>query len=173
MTFENPKRLIGAIAIATMLGSASVALADTASLQMQLEIEETAVLDVSIDSGEVEVVGEDIDHVSIRALITVDERLSSSDPIKAGSIIGAIKRSPPIEANGDRIVITSLKKRTHQRHVSMTYEILVPRNAKVSVHSDAGNVTVSGVTGPVQATSDSGKVIVAELDVTGSMTSGD
>ena len=70
-------------------------------------------------------------------------------------------------------MITSLKKRTHQRYVSMTYEILVPRNAKVSVHSDDGNVTVSGVTGPVQATSDSGKVIVAELNVPGSRTSGD
>ena len=173
MTFENPKRLIGVFAIATMLGSASVALADSASLQMKMEIEETAVLDVSIDSGEVEVVGGDIDHVSIRALITVDERLSSSDPLKAGSVVSAIKRSPPIQIDGDRIMITSLKKRTHQRYVSMTYEILVPRNAKVSVHSDDGNVTVSGVTGPVQATSDSGKVIVAELNVPGSRTSGD
>lgn len=54
----------------------------------------------------------------------------------------------------------------------MTYEILVPRNAEVTVHSDSGNVTVSGVTGPVEATSDSGQVIVAGLEESGASSSG-
>jgi hypothetical protein len=161
MTFDKSKRLAGAIAILLFLASAPGALAQTTSLEMDIAIDDSAVLDVSVDNGTVDVVGDDVDHVSIRARIKVDDRLTSVDPIKAGSIAGAIKRSPPIHADGDHIKITSLKKRTHQRYVTMAYEIVVPRDSSVTVHSSTGNVTVSGVSGPVEATSDSGEVTVA------------
>jgi hypothetical protein len=161
---SNLKRLAGVFAIATLLSIAPAALAETTSIEMDMAIEDTAVLEVSVDSGTVAIKGADIDHVSVHAQIWIDDRLSSVDPMKAGSIAGAIKRSPPIEVDGDKIVITSLKKRTHQRYATIAYEISVPRDATVTVHSDTGNVTVSGVTGPVEATSESGEVTVAALD---------
>jgi hypothetical protein len=161
---SNLKRLTGAFAAATLLSIAPAALAETTSIEMDMAIEDTAVLDVSVDSGTVAIKGADIDHVSVHAQIRIDDRLSSVDPMKAGSIASAIKRSPPIEVDGDKIVITSLKKGTHKRYATIAYEISVPRDATVTVHSDTGNVTVSGVTGPVEATSESGEVTVAALN---------
>ena len=168
MTFDTFKRVTGAIAILLVLVSAPAALAETTSIEMDIAISDAAVLDVSVDDGTVEVKGADVDHVTVHARIDVDDRLTSVDPIKAGSIAGAIKRSPPIHADGDRITITSLKKRTHQRYVTMAYEIVVPRNTNVTVHSATGNVTVSGVSGPVEATSGSGEVTVAAVPAAGS-----
>lgn len=164
MTVVRMQRLAGAFALFTLALAAPAIAGETASLEMDMPIEKAAVLNVSVDDGTVEITGADIDHVSIRAVIEVDDRLSRTSPMKAGGIANAVKRSPPISADGDRITITSLEKRTHQRYVTMAYEITVPHDATVTVHSDSGNVTVSGVTGPVEATSDSGEVTVAALD---------
>lgn len=163
MTPSTLKRLGGAFAAAALLSITPVALAETTSLEMDVPIEDTAELEVTVDSGTVAIRGADIDHVSVRARITIDERLSNVDPIKAGSIAAAIKRSPPVHAEGDKVVISTPKKRTHQRYATIGWDIAVPRDASVTVHSNTGNVTVSGVAGPVQATSDSGEVTVAAL----------
>jgi hypothetical protein len=84
--------------------------------------------------------------------------------LKVGEIISAIKRSPPVELDGNRVIIETLTKHTHKRYVSISYEILVPREAEINVHSVSGNVRVSGIIGEVNATSDTGKVTVAKLD---------
>jgi hypothetical protein len=105
-----------------------------------------------------------VDQVTIRARILVDERYSKTNPLKVGEIISAIKRSPPVELDGNRVIIETLTKHTHKRYVSISYEILVPREAEINVHSVSGNVRVSGIIGEVNATSDTGKVTVAKLD---------
>jgi len=163
MKLNKQMRLIKLIAIVGLFGHSAASLAATAAFDENVAIDGAAIIDVSNQSGAVNVRGGDVDQVSIHARITVNKRLSKTDPLKAGNILRAIKSSPPIEIDGNKVVIGELKKHNHKRYVSISYEIVVPRDAEVNVHSISGNVHVSGVTGAVKATSDTGKVTLAGL----------
>jgi hypothetical protein len=155
-------RLLGKIFVLVgMLGYSSISLAATGAFETNVAVDGPAIVDVSNLSGAVVVRGGDVDEITIRARITVDKRTSKTDPLKAGRMIEAIQRSPPVVTDGNRVIITALKKRTQQRHVSISYEIVVPRDAAVNVRSVSGDVQVSGVEGHVNAESESGKVIQA------------
>ena len=157
-------RLTKIVAILALFGYSAASLAASGSFETSIAIDGDAIVDVSNQSGTVVVRGGDVDEVTIYARITIDERYARTDPQKAGNVIGQIKRSPPVESDGNRVTIGELKKHTHQRYASISYEILVPRDTAVIVHSVSGDVLVSGITGEVEATSDTGKVTVANLD---------
>ncbi len=157
-------RLTNVVAILALFGYSAASLAASGSFETSIAIDGDAIVDVSNQSGTVVVRGGDVDEVTIHARITIDKRYAKTDPQKAGKVIGQIKRSPPVESDGNRITVGELKKHTHQRYASISYEIVVPRETAVIVHSVSGDVLVSGITGEVKATSDTGKVTVANLD---------
>ena len=162
MRIEFRKWLAITITVLAMFGYSAVALAATGTFEKSFAVDGNAVVDVSNRTGSVVVRGDDVDEVTIRARITVEKRYAKSDPLKAGKLINEIKRSPPIEADGNQIVVGELEKHSHRRYASISYEILVPREATVSVHSVSGDVRVSGISGKVDATSDTGTVTVAD-----------
>lgn len=164
MELKTRKRLIRLVAVLALFGHSAASLAASGSFEKTVTIDGAAIIDVSNQSGAVVVRGGDVGQVTIRARILVDERYSKTNLLKAGNIINAIKRSPPVRLDGNRVVVETLTRNTHKRYVSISYEILVPRDAEVNVHSVSGNVRVSGITGEVNATSDTGKVTVAKLD---------
>ena len=164
MNIESRKRLTMVAATLALFGYSAAAMAASGSFEKSIAVEGDAIVDVSNQSGTVVVRGGDVDEVTIRARITVDKRYTRTDPQKAGKLIGEIKRSPPIESDGNRVIVGELKKHTHRRYASISYEILVPREATVTVRSVSGDVRVSGISGEVDATSDTGKVTVASAD---------
>jgi len=85
-------------------------------------------------------------------------RFARRDAYNAYRIALALSAKPPIRVDGDRIVIERPKKHAQRRHATISYEILVPRDAQVKVKSESGDVRVSGISGPVDATSDTGVV---------------
>ena len=133
----------------------------TGSFEETIDVNGVAVLDVTNERGAIEVIGADVDTVLIQATITINERLSASNPMRAEKIIRSVKRSPPVSVEGGRVEIGKLSSR-HQRHASISYKIVVPRDSEVKVHSVSGNVKVDGVTGIVKATSDKGEVTLAD-----------
>ena len=162
MRIEVRKGLAVAIAALAMFGYSAAALGASVAFEKSFAVDGDAVVDVSNLKGTVVVRGGDVDEVTIRARINVDKRYARTDPLKAGKLIGEIKRSPPIEAEGNRVIVGELEKHSHRRYASISYDILVPREATVSVHSVSGDVRVSGISGEVSATSDTGEVTVAD-----------
>jgi hypothetical protein len=159
----KPSRIAKFIAVISILGLPTAALAASGSFEMDIPVANVASIEVTNGSGTVYVRGADVDQVTIRARINVDKRYAKRDPYKAMSMVEALKRTPPIRTDGDRIIIEQPRKNTQRRHVSIDYEILVPRDAQVKVHSDSGDVRVSGVSGPVDATSETGVVTLAHI----------
>jgi hypothetical protein len=151
--------------ITAILGFATTAQAATGVFEKGVETSETVTIEISTTAGEVVVQGADIDHVSIRGVVKVDDRMSKRDPIGAGGMIRAVKAKPPVEVIDGRIIVGQLKRRTHQRHLEISYVITVPKHSDVSAHSISGDVRVSGVNGFVNATSETGKVVRAETEV--------
>ena len=162
MRIELRKWLTMAISVLAMFGYSAAALGASGAFEKSFAVDGDAVVDVSNLKGTVVVRGGDVDKVTIRARIDVDKRYARTDPLKAGKLIGEIKRSPPIEAAGNRVTVGELEKHLHRRYASISYDIMVPREATVSVHSVSGDVRVSGINGEVNATSETGDVSVVD-----------
>ena len=163
------RKLVGTFAVLTMFVSPVVAAKDyvaTATFEETIDVNGVAVIDVANESGAIKVIGDDVDQVSIHAKVKISKQLSKSDPMRAEKIIRSVKRSPPVSVEDGRIQISELSAR-HQRHASISYEIVVPRNSEVNVQSVSGDVTVSGVTGIINATSEKGEVTLADSSVAG------
>jgi hypothetical protein len=139
MKLEICRKLVRTFAVVAILVSPAAVFAAAGSFEETVDVDGVAIVHVSNDSGAIEVIGDDVDQVFIRA----------------------VKRSPPLTVEGGRIEISKLQGR-YQRHASISYEIVVPRDSDVNVHSVSGNVKVSGVAGSVNATSENGKVTLAD-----------
>lgn len=150
------------VAVVAVLGSPAGALAASGTFQKDIAIDGTAVVHVSNDSGSVTVRGADVDKVTIHARIKIKANMAADDSMRAQKIIKSIKRNPPIKVEGNRIEITKIERRAYQKNASISYDIQVPRDSNIEVHSVSGNVVVSGVTGDVDAKSDSGEVTLAD-----------
>mgnify|MGYP001811636047 CR=1 FL=1 len=157
------RSLVKLVAIVALLGSPVAALAASGKFEKTIAVDGSAVVHVNNESGAVTVKGADVEQVTIRARIRIDKSLASRDPSRAQKIIDSIRRAPPITAKGSKITITKVERRSYQKHASISYDILVPRDSDIEVSSVSGNVVVSGVTGEVNATSDSGKVTLADV----------
>ncbi|MEM9402667.1 MAG: hypothetical protein AAGA44_09295 [Pseudomonadota bacterium] len=165
---EFSKKVAKVFAVIAVAVSPTAVFADymaTGTFEETVDVDGAAIVHVSNESGAIEVTGDDVDQVTIRAKIRVNKRLSASNPQRASQIIRSVKRSPPVSVEDGRIDISKLRGR-FQRHASVSYEIIVPRDSEVTIHSVSGNVKVSGVAGVVNATSDEGKVTLADASVT-------
>jgi hypothetical protein len=136
--------------------------AATGTFEETIDTGNAVIIEVSTTAGDVVVQGADVDHVSIRGVIKVNNRMSRNDPIKASNMVRAVRSEPPVEVVDGRIIVGQLKRNTHQRHVEINYVITVPNDSDVTAHSKSGDVRVSGVNGPVNATSESGQVVRAD-----------
>ena len=144
MAYHSQRRLVSGLLLFALLGYSAVSIAATGTFKKSIAVNANAIVEVSNLQGNVIVRGADVDKVTIRARIEVDKRLAKTSPQKAAKLIG------------------ELKKHTHQRYATISYDIQVPSKATVKVHSVSGDVRVSGVSGTVDATSDKGEVSVAE-----------
>jgi hypothetical protein len=162
MKLEMCRNIVRTFAVVALLVSPAAVFAAKGSFEQIVDVDGVAVVHVSNESGAVEIIGGDVDKVTIRATIRIDKKLSSSDPKRAAQILHGVKRSPPVSIEGGRIEISKIERRTYQRHASISYKIIVPRDSEINVQSVSGNVKVSGVTGIVNATSETGKVTLAD-----------
>ena len=164
MKHNYPSSLLRIFSVAALFISSVAATAATGSYKAEVAVDGNAIVDIANYKGSVVVRGDDVDVVTIQAKITVDERYARTDPQKAGQLIAQIKRTLPVTQNGSRISVSEVSKHKHKRYATIDYEVLVPSDSAVTVHSTLGDVLVSGVAGKVNATSDKGDVTVAELE---------
>jgi hypothetical protein len=109
-------------------------------------------LDVQTGSGDITVRAGDSGKVEIHAKIhangwgDVDARIQE------------IEKNPPIEQSGNTIRVGHIENHDLLRHISISYEVIVPAETKLHAESGSGDQTASGINGPVEATSGSGGV---------------
>jgi hypothetical protein len=164
MNVKKQARLTKLLTLIAALGYSAASLAASAVFEKEYLIENTASIEVLNGSGSVDVHGADVDQVTIRARISIDDRYARRDAYKANKMVRDLRAKPPIRVDGDRIVIAQPKNNTQRRHATISYEILVPRDAHVTVQSESGDVRVSGISGPVNATSETGVVTIVKID---------
>jgi hypothetical protein len=89
--------------------------------------------------------------------------------------IREIERNPPIVQTGNRIEIGPRRGTDGWNGISVSYEIVVPANARVEARSGSGDLEVADVTGPVEVSTGSGDINLGRIkdDVTARTGSGD
>jgi hypothetical protein len=163
MVAKKQTRIIKLFTLVAALGYSATSLAASAVFEQEYSIEDIASIEISNGSGSVDVRGADVDQVTIRARISIDERYVRRDTFKANKMMLDLRAKPPISVDGDRIIIEQPQNHAQRRYATISYEILVPRDAQVKIQSESGDVRVSGISGPVDAVSDSGVVTLVRI----------
>ena len=109
-------------------------------------------LDVQTGSGDITVRPGDSGKVEIHAKIhangwgDVDARIQE------------IEKNPPIEQSGNTIRIGHIENHDLLRHISISYEVIVPAETKLHSESGSGDVEVKGVSGAAKVSTGSGSI---------------
>ena len=136
--------------------------------------DDTVDLEVRAGSGRISVTTGEPGTVSVTGFIR--GRVggwSGSSEADMEDRVREIEANPPIDQNGDMIDIGRLEGSV-RRHISVSYEVVVPPDTNVRASIGSGSQSVEGVDGAVDASAGSGRTIVTDVggDVTASAGSG-
>jgi hypothetical protein len=131
MKQTNRSRLSQLALLTALLGCVTTAQAAKGMFEESVEASGPVTIEVSTTAGYVIVKGADVDHVSIRGVVKVDDRMSKRDPMRAGDMLRSVKIKPPVEVIDGRIIVGQLKRRSQQRHLQFSYVITVPKHSDV------------------------------------------
>jgi DUF4097 and DUF4098 domain-containing protein YvlB len=108
---------------------------------------------------------------------SIDVRTGSSNQIQVTGHIRAtdwfggnaeervkrLENNPPIQQSGNYVRIGHIDDPELRRNISISYEITVPETTELHASSGSGNVSVTGVSGPIEAATGSGGVKIAGI----------
>lgn len=128
----------------------------------------TLALDVRTGSGRIEVVTGEPGVARVTGRIRGRAGgWSGGNPAEVEARVRAIEADPPVELDGDRLLVGRLD-RSLRRRISISYEVVVPSDSTVEARTGSGGLHVEGVGGAVEARTGSGGTRVA--DVSGDVT---
>jgi len=117
-------------------------------------------IEVTTGSGHIEVRTGDSSTVRVHGTIKASHDWDSAS---AEERVRRLEKDPPIEQSGDFIRIGRIED-DHLRHnISISYELVVPRETRLRSETGSGGISVDGVKGPVKAKSGSGSLRLANL----------
>jgi DUF4097 and DUF4098 domain-containing protein YvlB len=117
-------------------------------------------LNVETGSGRIEVRPGDTSTVRIHGEIRAHDEFFGGDAAR----IREIESNPPISQSGNSIRISMPQDNWLRRHVSISYELIVPRETRVRARTGSGSESVEGIRGPAELETGSGSVTVARVD---------
>jgi hypothetical protein len=117
-------------------------------------------LDVQTSSGRIEVRPGESSSVRIHAVIRGHDEFFGGEEAR----IHEIEANPPIQQSGNTIRITPPADEWARRHISISYELVVPQQSRLRAHTGSGSENVEGIQGPVELETGSGSVTVARVD---------
>lgn len=126
------------------------------SFERSLNVTGPVDLDVKTGSGNIDIRTGNASTVHIRGRIRVNTRRLGED--EAERRVRALESNPPIEQDGNTIRVGHIQDSSLRRHVSISYEIVVPAETRVNGNTGSGNQTIAGVRGPVRAGTGSGNL---------------
>jgi len=155
-----------AISVAVCLGVAANlsarAFAAEGSFERTLKVTGAVELDVTTGSGNIEVRTGDSSTVHVRGVIRASNnwRESSGD---AEQKVHYLESNPPIEQSGNVIRIGHIEDSELRHNISISYEIQVPTETRLTSSTGSGHLNISGIHGPLRARSGSGGVKAANI----------
>ena len=122
-------------------------------------------LSVSTGSGRISVQPGSDGQVRIVATMKTSQGWSwgGSDAMTPEAAIAAITANPPVEQQGNVIRVGDLKDRPEGKNVSISYEIIAPRQTALTAASGSGAQVIGDLAGPVHASTGSGSLEIGRI----------
>ena len=130
------------------------------SFTKTLNVPGPVVLEVKSSSGSVEVLGAEGDEVRVYGRIKTGWGIGRDD---AEERVRALESNPPVELRDGVVLVGGMVAPERLERLSVSYEISVPKRAKVTIRSSSGSQTIEGVEGPVDITASSGSVDIRRV----------
>ncbi len=127
------------------------------SFTKDLTVAGPVALEVESSSGSVKVRGSEGDEVRVYGRIRTGWNINQDDADKR---VREIEQNPPVELRDGVVLVGRNVNPAILEHVSVSYEITIPKRAKVVVRTSSGSQTIEDVAGPVEIDSKSGSVRV-------------
>ncbi|HLV94447.1 MAG TPA: DUF4097 family beta strand repeat-containing protein [Candidatus Acidoferrales bacterium] len=150
------------LAAALLLGFTSLsARADTEGhFDRTLNVTGPVDLDVQTGSGDIVVHPGTSDKVEIHAKVHASGWHVGGDVEQR---IQEIEKNPPIEQNGNTIVVGHTQDRELFRNISISYDLTVPAETKLRSASGSGDERIQGINGSADVTSGSGSLQLSNI----------
>jgi len=133
----------------------------------QVPFQPGGTIHVNHSYGELSIEGWDQPTVELTAIKTPDQLYGAKDQAEATERVEAVKVTADRKSDTELEISTTLPHYSRWRHpfgpmagVSMEYHLRVPRNSKLVIQHENGEVMVSGVAGDIEATGHAGDIVV-------------
>jgi DUF4097 and DUF4098 domain-containing protein YvlB len=151
--------VLAALSMATVICFTTLAFAEEGSFERNLKVSGAVNLQVETGSGNIEIRTGDSSQVLVKGRIKVNDWFGH----ESGERIKRLETNPPILQSGNDIRIGHIDDPDLRHNISISYEIVVPKDTQLRSHAGSGNLTVSGIHGPAEASSGSGNVKISDI----------
>ena len=131
------------------------------SFQRTLKVTGPVDLDASTGSGDITVRTGDEGSVRVSGTIRASNGWLGTDDVEKR--IRYVEEHPPIEQKGNFIRIGHITDSELQRHLSISYDLVVPAATRLRSRTGSGDQTIGGVRAPVNASTGSGTIKISKL----------
>ena len=152
------------------LASVQPALAQRFPFERTFDATGASTLDVSTLRGKIDVTAGDPGRIVVAGTVTV--RVDWNVPANAEDLAKQVAANPPIQQDAQRITLRPPSDPAAQRAVTVSYQVRVPPNTRVTTTSDSGATTVREVSGTVSVRTQSGAIELGKLGAGAEVTTG-
>jgi len=144
------------LAVAVRMQAAEGSFDRTLQVTGQVEIE------ITTGAGHIDVRSGDSSTVRVHGTIKAGHDWNW-DSASAEARVQQLENNPPIDQSGNFIRIGRIEDPQLRRNISISYELVVPRETRLRSTTGSGAISVDGLKGPVRAQSGSGSLRVSNL----------
>jgi DUF4097 and DUF4098 domain-containing protein YvlB len=156
-------KVIALLAVSVLWAGTTIsAYSAEGSFDRTLKVSGAVELDVTTGSGNIDVRTGDSSTVRVRAKIRSSNGWHS-DSADSEKKVRYLEANPPIEQNGNVIRIGHIEDPELRRNISISYELVVPGETRLTSKTGSGNLNISGIQGPLKAGTGSGSVKISNI----------
>lgn len=155
------KRTAALLILVTLLISLPAMAAVNGSFERTLQVSGAVQLDIKTGSGDITIRKGDDKSVRVYGRIHANEGLFGADPREK---VRRLEKDPPIQQSGSTLRIGYLEDHEFFNNISISYEVVVPADTRVTANTGSGNMTVERLKGPAKLHSGSGNITAADID---------
>jgi Putative adhesin len=131
------------------------------SFEQTIDVPVETALDIATTRGRIDVSAGEPGKVTVRGTVTV--RVGLDVPLDAASIAKRLAANPPIQRENNTLRLRPPNGDAERRAVTIAYEVIAPKRARVDTRTDSGATSVRDVTGPVSVTTQSAAIDLRDL----------
>jgi DUF4097 and DUF4098 domain-containing protein YvlB len=151
---------LAALTLPVALAISAYAYTAEGSFARTLKVTGPVDLTVTTGSGNIEVRAGDAASVQVRGMIRAHDNWYVSAE-EAQRKVRALEDNPPIEQKGNIIHVGHIEDPALRRNVSISYELLVPVETRITSDTGSGDQSIVGVRGPAKAETGSGNLKIS------------